>query len=577
MRLLIEAGGKEYQLLPGPEANLPSDLVIEDQTYKLRLEWADDDADLAGCHLFLGDVDMEAGRYERAGQLTWLWEVRDYAGELTLGLEREDGTHLLPVRGIVVDPNRSKLSRDQFAAMVNDINAEAAVAYSLSPVTQRVELGQRRQALNLAQLEYTRQRIEALRCAVEAIARRPRRALVNEDQVLDLALARAPDDRSVAWLLGRPAELVAVRDQAAVPAGARDLHRRLQNHLPRRLQVSRRRVSFDIYENRLIKHFLARLNVVLRHTQDRLRENINDGGLDEPIRRLARRRLGELKRYRRILYNLQELDFLHEVGPLHHLRPATPVLLKDPLYARFYRLYREFERAITPFDGTPFRLSLEKTWQLYEYWCFFQVVAALRRLAGDALAFDAGEFLKCHPDRISLVMPKAEIAVSPRLRIYFQKIYGYYDGIRVGTYSHQMRPDISIEIRDAGGEIEQIILLDPKYRVSDQSLNQAMDELHRYKDAIVGPGQRRLVTTALALCPSDEKAKEQYFKPDFIWTHGLGALVLRPGVADGPEQLAQHLSKFVPGLVPTSIVSAQYQPESVIGDIVRPTQWTERH
>jgi predicted component of viral defense system (DUF524 family) len=552
MKLLIRYGANQYQLLPGPdhESALPDDLIAENQTYQLRLVGSADD-ELAGCHLFLGDVDLGAGRYERPGELSWPWEVRDYVGEMTLGVER-DGQVLLSTDGLVVDPHRSKLTRDQFATMVDDISAEATIAYSLSPATQHVELGQQRQALNLAQLEYMRRQIGPLRRAVEAIARRPRRALVDQSQVLDLALARAPDDRSIVWLLGRPAELATVPDQSTVPVGARDLHGRLQNHLPRRLQVSRRRITFDIYENRLIRHFLCHLNVVLRHSQDRLSENVDDASLDEPIRRLAWRRLGELKRQRRALYNLLELDFLQEVGSLHHLQPATPVLLKDPLYARFYRLYREFARAITPFDGAPFRLSLEKTWQLYEYWCFFQVVAALRQLMGDALAFDARRFLECHPDRISLAMSKAEVTVSPRLRVYFQKSYAYYNYKRVGSYSHELRPDISIEVLDADGRVEQIILLDPKYRVSDQSLNQAMDELHRYKDAIVGPDRRHLVRTALALCPSDEKAKSRYFEFDYIRTHGLGAVVLKPGDADAPEQLAHHLSQLVPGLARTS-------------------------
>jgi predicted component of viral defense system (DUF524 family) len=551
MKLFIMGDEKEYQLLPAPGAafNPPNDLLVEDRAYRLRLVGAPDE-ELAGCRLFLGDVDQGAGCYERAGELCWDWQVRDYVGEMTLGVDR-NGQPLLSAEGLVIDPNCSKLTRNQFAHMVNDISAEAAIAYSLSPATQRVELGQQRQALNLAQLEYTRRRIEDLRRAVEAIARRPRRALVNEDQVLDLALARASDDRSVAWMLGHSAELVHVAQQAVVPVGIRDLHRRLRDHVPQRLQISRRRVTFDIYENRLIKHFLRRLNVVLRHSQRRLAETVDDHQLDEPIRRLARRRLDELVRQRRVIYNLLELDFLGEVGALRQLRPATPVLLKDPLYARFYRIYREFERAITPFDGDPFRLSLEKVWQLYEYWCFFQVVAALRRLVGDALQFDARQFLQCHADRISLAMPAAEVIVNQQLHVYFQKAYNYYDGIRAGTYSHQMRPDISIEILDTNGQIEQIILLDPKYRVSDSSLNQAVDELHRYKDAIVGPDQRRLARTALALCPSDQKAKDLYFQPSYIERHGLGALVLKPGDADGPERLAGHLSRLVPDLIPT--------------------------
>jgi len=547
-KLLIEADNRTYQLLPKPRVALPDDLIAENRRYKLRL-LPEMEGDLRGVHLFLGDVDLGVGGLERNGDLAWRWEVRDYVGEVTVSVER-DGVQLLAAEEVIVNPNLSKLTRTQFEMMVNDITAEAVIAYSLSPATQKIDLGQRREAFNLTQLEFIRQRITALQRAVEAIARRPRRALLDETHITDLDRARAPDDRSVVWLLSRPRELLPVQT-AAVPTGAQDLHQRMRGHLPARLQVSRRRVTFDVYENQLLKQFLSRLYVVLRHTRDRLAEDQSDAALDEPIRHLAARRLRELEHYRRIVYNLLDLDFLQEVSPLRQFRPVTPTLRKDPHYARFYALYRQFDRTITPFSGGVFRLSLEKTWQLYEYWCFFQVLAALRQIVRDPFEFNARSFLKRHADRVSLTLSEAKVDINHRVRVSFQKSYPYYgwykagEGAGVGTYSHEMRPDISIEIRGRDGQIEQIIVLDPKYRVSGRSLNEAMDELHRYKDAIVSPDRRRLVHTALALCPSSERAKGLYFRSDYIRTHGLGALVLRPGDDRAVESLASNLERFL--------------------------------
>jgi predicted component of viral defense system (DUF524 family) len=544
-KLLIKADNAEYQLLPSSGLPLPDELVREERSYRLRLVPQTEGEDLRGYHLFLGDVDLGVGGLERNGHLSWNWEVRDYVGEVTVSVERDE-VQMLPAQEIVINPNLSKLTREQFEVMVNDITREAAVAYSLSPATERIDLGQRREAFNLAQLEYVRQRIKALQRAVEAIARRPRRALVEEKQIADLDRARGPDERSVTWLLSHPRELLRVEERA-VPAGARDLHRRMGGHLPRRLQVSRRRVTHDVYENQLVKHFLTRLYVVLRHTRERLEEDKGDFGLDEPIRHLAGRRLGELEPYRRIIYNLLGLDFLSEVSPLRQHRPVTPTLRKDPHYARFYTLYRQFNRAITPFDGAPFRLSVEKTWQLYEYWCFFQVLVALRQAVEDPFEFDARRFLRRHADRVSMALQEAQVDINHRVRVHFQKSYGYYrsNGAGVGTYSHRMRPDISIELLDGAGGIERIILLDPKYRVSRPSIDQAMDELHRYKDAIVGPDRRRLVHTALALCPNSERAKGLYFEHDYVRIHGLGALVLRPGDENGVETLAGNLERLM--------------------------------
>jgi hypothetical protein len=76
-----------------------------------------------------------------------------------------------------------------------------------------------------------------------------------------------------------------------------------------------------------------------------------------------------------------------------------------------------------------------------------------------------------------------------------------------------------------------------------------MNDLHRYKDAIVCPEQRRLVKSALALCPSKEKAKSLYFQKDYICTHGLGALVLQPGETDPAEELAAQLKRILPSIL----------------------------
>jgi len=549
MELLIEAKpGRRYRLLPEPAPDLPADLIAENQTYRLCLAGFSPEDNVAGCRLLLGDVNQGAGRYERKNELSWRWDVRDYVGEVTVGLERANGTPLCSVQEILVDPHRHKLTREQFAAMIADINTEATIAYSLSPATQRIELGQHRQCLGLAQMEYIRQQIEPLRRVVEAIARRPRRILKREDACVELSRIRAADDRSLSWLLAHPDELTPV-NLPNVPAGAQVLHRQMAGHLPTRIQTTRRLVSHDVYENRLLKHFLRRLNRVLRRTQARLAETEQDSNrVDEPVRRLARRRLGELKGYRHIVYNLLDLDFLQEVGPLRRFRPVTQALRRDPFYARFYTLYRQFERAITPFDGAPFRLSLEKTWQLYEYWCFFQVISALRTLVGDGLEFDARSLLQSHADRVSLALPKAEVQINKRLKVFFQKSYEYYSKRKVGTYSHKMRPDISIEVDDGDGHVERVILLDPKYRVSKPSINQAMDDLHRYKDAIVGPEGQHLVTTALVLCPDAERAKPLYFQGDYIRAHGLGAIALRPGSDGGVDNvpaLAAHLARVL--------------------------------
>lgn len=540
--------GLGYQLHPNPQ--LPDGWLTAEGAYVVRLTGFTSADNLAGCHLLLGDVDQGAGRYERTDTLSWHWEAPDYVGQVTVGLERPDGGSFWPTSEVIVDPHRHKLTRDQFATMIEDINAEALLAYSLSPATRQVVLSQQQQHLELAQLEYLRRQIPALCRAVEMIARSPRRILFRESLSVPLAHSPAVDDLDIARIW-QHSDVLQQPEPANVPVGAHALYQQMRGTLPERVSTGHQQISYDVYENRFLQHFLMRLSRVVLHTQIHLSATAQDSALDATLRALARRRLNELSIYRRMLYNVLDLDFLKGISPLRTIQPVTPTLRKDPAYARFYALYRQFDRAITPFSGGPFELSLEKTWQLYEYWCFFQVIAALRQLVGETSQFDA-RYLQPHADRVSLALPQAEVHLNDRLRVYFQKTYSYYGwqstrtSTRSGTYSHEMRPDISIEIDTPDGKIAQIVVLDPKYRVSENSLNEAMNDLHRYKDAIIGADRRRLVQTALALCPTDTRGKALYFQEDYIRTHGLGGVVLCPGATDNVTSLATILTRLLP-------------------------------
>ncbi|MGC9467940.1 MAG: DUF2357 domain-containing protein [Anaerolineae bacterium] len=544
MQLLISSGDTRcFSLWPDPD--VPPGFISEEQTYTLQLVADSDGDDLAGYHLVLGGVDQGAGRYERAGSLSWEWYASEYVGRVRVGL-MQGNVERVVTGEISVDPSLQKLTQSQFSEMVEDIAEQALIAYSLSPATQGIALQQQWQQLGLSQLEYLRQQLSDLQRAVEAIAERPLRCLVRERVKVPFTSAPSADAGTLSELL-RDLEKASQAPTTRLPKTTSRLRDRLRGTLPVDLTIDRKKTSFDVYENRLLKYFLGRLCRVLRRTSQRLFGAAKNPTLDPEIRELAARRAGELRQRQRVLYDLRDLDFLQDVAPLRSFKPVTPALRKDPLYARFYTLYRRFDRAISPFSEGPFQLSLEKTWQLYEYWCFLEVVAVLRELCQGSLAFDARGMLQPHKDGVSLSMPNAQIKINDCIWVYFQKTYSYYGwsnvvrSTKIGTYSHEMRPDISIEVRDDKGEMERIILLDPKYRASYSSINQALDDLHRYKDAILAPDRTRLVHTALVLCPTDAEAKSLYFDPTYIRTHGLGAIVLTPGMAVGHSVLKDTL------------------------------------
>ncbi|HNT77883.1 MAG TPA: DUF2357 domain-containing protein, partial [Anaerolineae bacterium] len=231
--------GPGYLLQPADQ--LPADLITEDRVYGLRLQGFTPADNLAGCRLILGGVDHGVGRYERTDVLSWRWEVHDYVGQVTVSLERLDGTTLWPFQEVCIDPQRHKLTRQQFATMIEDINAEALLAYSLSPATRSIALAQQWQRLGLAQLEYIRQQMTELWRAVAAIARRPRRTLFRETLSVPLAHGPAVDDRGIAGLWQHP-DVLQQPDQTCVPAGARGLYQQMRGTLPESLTVGRQQI-----------------------------------------------------------------------------------------------------------------------------------------------------------------------------------------------------------------------------------------------------------------------------------------------------------------------------------------------
>src|SRR5260370_20647793 len=68
--------------------------------------------------------------------------------------------------------------------------------------------------------------------------------------------------------------------------------------------------------------------------------------------------------------------FLTSVQPVSLSGKATQVLLKNPSYSRFFRLYLRFQQHLRiSLDTERFLtiLALRKIWDLYEFWSVFQV------------------------------------------------------------------------------------------------------------------------------------------------------------------------------------------------------------
>lgn len=220
---------------------------------------------------------------------------------------------------------------------------------------------------------------------------------------------------------------------------------------------------------------------------------------------------------------------------------ATPkptlVFRKDPRYQTVYRSFQTFRKGVAPFKSLDIYIPLVETHALYEYWCFFKVVETLERMQAVKARLEL-RFQRSGGLRVFDPLASATAKVGDYV-VYYQKAYSYSNASPPGglhSISHQMIPDIVVEGNGRRW------LFDAKYRSSRISLNEALGDIHKYRDAIRDTNGERAFRETYLLCPNicDESMRQKYTSPDYINRHGLGMIELR---TDYGQELLKNVFK----------------------------------
>jgi hypothetical protein len=175
-------------------------------------------------------------------------------------------------------------------------------------------------------------------------------------------------------------------------------------------------------------------------------------------------------------------------------------------------------------------LPLDRTYELYEMWCYVGLLAAVAERF-PASRPKIAEILRACPTASGLGIVLAggktnEIPLSANVWLAYQRRFSLKpspDGAR--TLLLEVIPDLTISRVASDGPCVGLVVLDPKYR-AHQSLLDGLRDMHVYRDAIIDSDGVRLVKAAAALAPRPAGL------PDA--TAGLppdrpGVLALRPG------------------------------------------------
>ena len=312
--------------------------------------------------------------------------------------------------------------------------------------------------------------------------------------------------------------------------------------LPCEWQVERGELTYDVYENRLLKHFLwSQLLPRLIEVEDgageeirRRRQNLaiyekyrwRDNAAEETARiaELAEVANSVRSLQRRVIRwgNLPFLRWVH-LSPLRAV--PTQVLQKDPGYNQFYSVYLRFQhelrRGVTA-ERFLTQMALRKMAELYEMWAIFRITGVLLPLLGKAgyqVVSESGFFRL--EDQLFHFEVDRDAAIEltrgkTRVLIRYEPFYPHFkkgvEGLVTGRWPW-LAPDLVVERWEEGAP-QAVLIFDAKYKTEEREGRKTyweidLDKMAVYYSEILwkAPGKdsrpEQIVTSAYILYPGE--------------------------------------------------------------------------
>lgn len=530
MTLLVirdEGSGAGWPVWPEPEP-VPPGAIHETASYLFELT---DTPGAEAANLFIDEIALEALRATKPDSARWRWSPGFHAGSVEAELRLPS---VQPKRfEITTDPDRRKLTRDDFDGMVREILDDTFSLLALSSFRKGLGRGAGQRPPPIARLEFLRSRIDALEAVVAEIGRNPRRTLRADEVSLPYHRARGVRGPEILKSLRGGRLLRETTRPARLPAA-------LRGYLPERIRVRRRLSSFDIPEHRQMAACLRSWSAWLSAAADTLSRI--DAGEDAETRRTDVFWAARCRSLSRRVSTLGRLAPFAEAADAPARLQLSALFRNDPVYARFYRLWRDMNLGIANIFGDFLNLPLARTFELYELWCFLRLLrAAAQEFGPEGLAIQ-DLFLADARGGLTFATGAVTVAVGGGWKLCFQKQYREFwvEADRRGSYSRTMNPDVVAAFD--GGTDSRLIILDAKYRI-DEGLNDALSSIHTYRDALVqevaSGAVEGIVSAAYLLTPHTPVLRDEYkttpmparlFHPAYRSGFRFGAVTLRPGL-----------------------------------------------
>jgi len=271
----------------------------------------------------------------------------------------------------------------------------------------------------------------------------------------------------------------------------------------------------------------------------------NDGDEGGTSSRAARWALLS-ERFREKLDRFRRAEFLIGLTPSRPDSAALMTISRHPAYSHFDRVARTILNPhVALGEDADVLLSLRPTYDIYEYWCFFQVAEALQQALPGATW---KHYIKITEGNLLLSL-RAGTRIegtdgSRTFRLIFQESYGASQpDSHVFSISKTCIPDIVLEVDDDSGR--RVIIFDAKYRSSQDSIHSALSDIHVYRDAIRESPTKSAIHAAFILVPAHYTATNRYFTDEYRQEFRFGGFDLSPRNAEQCGTLVWAIRKLV--------------------------------
>ncbi|MCQ6265125.1 restriction endonuclease-like protein [Fictibacillus sp. WQ 8-8] len=388
-----------------------------------------------------------------------------------------------------------KMTNEQYDWMLSDILSEAAVCFNYSGLNKGFNSSGRERYLSWAQWSYVKRSFHQLSLLFQKIKTNPFSVLRQESLLMNREKIQQVHTSTERWLERK--------------------HGTIEKHVPNQIWTSKRHETHDLYENRLLKQQLLEL----RHLLSQYRTYAN-GTLKEEAEQMSNK----------VLYWINH-SFLINVPSHKGQITITQRLRKQPIYRKwitwFDKLYQHQKYEI----GFDYDIPLKDTFQLYEMWCYMQLIKQARK---NGELVDTSGLYKTTADGIFLSLAEnkeSTVNLVDDDTITFQRVFQYRDPDRVAldskalfyTFTQRMIPDIVIQRKD------KLYIYDPKYRVPN-NIGTALGEMHKYRDGIRNiHTDEQVVEEVYIMTPFQQNGEElRYYTEGFHKRYKMGALKLMP-------------------------------------------------